>query len=157
LYVKQYDVPKAPEGTPPEDAVHTLTTRFTGLDLLTMGNANAGGEGWDLSNTSRTFELIMAGFHCHTPGCLGGELFNADTGEELCHVKPVAGQSATVAQNESTYLWLPPCQWGAAVEGLAPPPTFSMSTNFLSVKRTNSSVGHFGVMAIWQGRGAYAD
>ena len=122
-----------------------------------MGNANAGGEGWDLSNTSRTFELIMAGFHCHTPGCLGGELFNADTGEELCHVKPVAGQSATVAQNESTYLWLPPCQWGAAVEGLAPPPTFSMSTNFLSVKRTNSSVGHFGVMAIWQGRGAYAD
>jgi hypothetical protein len=29
--------------------------------------------------------------------------------------------------------------------------------NFTSVKWTNNSVAHSGVMAIWQGRAAYAD
>ena len=40
-------------------------------DLLKMGNDNAGGGGWDLANTSRRVQLVMAGFHCHAPACLG--------------------------------------------------------------------------------------
>lgn len=152
----EYSVPKALPGTPPESAVHTLTTRITMRDLLTMGNANAGGAGWDLSNSSRGFELIMMGFHCHSPACLGGQLFNADTGELLCHVEPVAGKSAN-PQDEENYLWLPPCQWGAESDGLRAPPVLTMDTNLTSVKFTNNSVAHYGVMAIWQGRGAYAE
>jgi len=152
----EYDVPKAPEGTPSEDAVHTLTTRFTVMDLLTMGNANAGGEGWNLTNTSRRVELVVAGFHCHSPSCLGGELYNADTGEMLCKVEPVLGSSDDPMDEES-YLWLPPAQWGDPTQGLAPPPVLSMDTNLLSIKRANATYGHYGVMAIWQGRGAFVD
>ena len=42
-------------------------------------------------------------------------------------------------------------------EGLLPPPVLTPDMNFTSVKRTNNSVAHSGVMAIWQGRAAYAD
>jgi hypothetical protein len=152
----EYDVPKAPAGTPPEDAVHMLTTRFTGRDLLQMGNDNAGGGGWDLSNASRRVQLVMAGFHCHAPGCLSGELINADTDELLCRVEPTHG-SGEAPMDEEAYLWLPPCQWGDPQDGLAPPPVIGLDTNLVGIKRANASVGHFGVMAIFQGRGAYAD
>lgn len=32
----EYDVPAAPAGTPPEEAVHVLTTRFTTRELLNL-------------------------------------------------------------------------------------------------------------------------
>lgn len=152
----EYSVPKAEEGTPADKATHTLTTRFTVGDLLSMGNANAGGYGWDLSNTSRKIEIIMLGFHCHSPACISGELRNADTNEVLCTVTPVVGNS-TVAHLEEDYIWLPPCQFGNPADGFLAPPVLSMDTNLTSVKIANSSVAHSGVMAIWQGRGAYAD
>ena len=152
----EYSVPKALPGTPPQDAVHTLETRFTVLDFLQMGNDNAGGYGWDLSNSSRKIAFVMLGFHCHSPACLGGKLYNADTGELICHVQPALGRS-TVAHDEEDYIWLPPCQFGRAADGLMPPPVLSFDTNLTSVKWTNSSVAHSGVMAIWQGRGSYAD
>lgn len=34
----EYDVPQAPAGTAPEDAVHTLTTRFTLNDFMDGGH-----------------------------------------------------------------------------------------------------------------------
>ena len=71
----------------------------------------------------------MMGFHCHSPSCLGGKLWNADTGELLCAVTPVAGNSI-VDKREEDYLWLPPCQWGSAEEGLLPPPVIPAGTNF---------------------------
>ena len=153
----EYDVPKAPLGTPPEEAVHTMTTRFRGIDLMSMGNANAGGKsggGWDLTNMSRPIELVMMGFHCHSPACLGGELYNADTNELLCRVTPAAGKDEN-PKDEASYLWLPPCQWGDPASGLAPPPIITGATNLLGIKRASSVVGHYGVMAIFQGRGAY--
>jgi hypothetical protein len=153
----EYDVPKAPEGTPAAEAVHTMTTRFTGMDLMSMGNANAGGKsggGWDLTNASRSIELVMMGFHCHSPACLGGELYNADTNELLCRVTPVAGTDED-PQDEDSFLWLPPCQWGDTDAGFSPPPVITGATNLLGVKRARSLVGHYGVMAIFQGRGAY--
>jgi hypothetical protein len=151
----EYSVPKAPAGTPADKAVHKLTTRFTVEDFLVMGNQNAGGFGWDLSNKSRPVSFVMLGFHCHSPACLGGELWNADTGDLICHVQPVAGNSAA-AHDEENYLWLPPCQFGDPADGFTAPPVLSMDTNLVSIKTTNSSVAHSGVMAIWQGRGAWA-
>ena len=104
----------------------------------------------------RPIELIMMGFHCHSPGCIGGVLINEDTGEELCHVTPMRGHSAA-DKDEDSYLWLPPCQYGSSAEGLRPPPVLPVGTNLTSIKWTNNSVAHSGVMAIWQGRGAYAE
>ena len=51
---------------------------------------------------------------------------------------------------------MPPCQYGSRAEGLRPPPVVKTSTRLRSIKWANSSVAHFGVMAIWQGRAAYA-
>ena len=149
--------------------------------------------------------------HVYTPGVAhGGMPTHADTGEELCRVTPMKGHS-TAVKDEESYLWLPPCQYGSAAEGLRPPPVIPVGTNLTSIKVvidigstelrvkaivgereneaaentryieidigvftwrkwswrfisrlvavqwTNSSVAHSGVMAIWQGRGAYAD
>lgn len=182
----EYSVPRAAEGTPPERAVHTLTSNFTVKDMVALYGAQCHGsvgcEQWGKNDGARPIQFLMLGFHCHSPACLGGVLANADTGEEYCRVTPRAGRSAK-AQDEEEYLWcaaappvarprpltltppcsarilgrLPPCQYGAEAEGLRPPPVVNMSTRLRSVKWANSSVAHFGVMAIWQGRAAYAD
>ena len=46
---------------------------------------------------------------------------------------------------------------GAAADGLRPPPRVRLDGNYTSIKRVNSTHGHWGVMALWQMRGAYAD
>ena len=38
-----------------------------------------------------------------------------------------------------------------------PPPRVRLDGNYTSIKRVNSTHGHWGVMALWQMRGAYAD
>mmetsp|Transcript_8887 Transcript_8887/g.20380 ORF Transcript_8887/g.20380 Transcript_8887/m.20380 type:complete len:740 (+) Transcript_8887:10-2229(+) len=156
----EYDVPAAPAGTPPADAVHVLTTRFQLRDMMNLygkphcdpftdyycadvDRVNAGG-----------VSLIMAGGHCHAPACISLELYNADTGFLVCRVVPVGGQGDS-AFDEAGYLYLPPCQWGSAEEGLQAPPVLFLDTNLTSIKRVNSTVGHTGVMAIWQARGKY--
>ena len=48
-----------------------------------------------------------------------------------------------------------PCVWGSAAEGLRAPPRIHLDSNYTSVKRVNSTNGHWGVMALWQCRGAY--
>ena len=40
---------------------------------------------------------------------------------------------------------------------LRPPPRVRLDGNYTSIKRVNSTHGHWGVMALWQMRGAYAD
>ena len=40
----------------------------------------------------------------------------------------------------------------AEEQGLLPPPTLRWDTNLLSIKRVNSTYGHTGEMALWQGR-----
>ena len=57
--------------------------------------------------------------------------------------------------DETDYLWLPPCQWGDEDPALRPPPKLKLDTKLRTVKRANSSVHHYGVMGIWQMRGAY--
>lgn len=125
-----------------------------------MGNANAAGcdgtnewcANFELAE-KRGIHLVSGGFHCHSPACMGGELYNADTGELLCTVTPIFGNS-TEALNEESYIWLPPCQWGNGTDGLAKSPLLYPSTNLTSIKRGSSLYGHTGVMAIWQSRGA---
>ena len=101
-----------------------------------------------------SMRLVMAGGHCHSPACLSLELWSRDTGELLCMVTPKLGRSDAV-WDEAGYLWLPPCQWGSAQDGLLPPPVLPLDANLTAVKRTNATYYHYGVMGIWQMRGAY--
>jgi len=154
--VIDYDVPMAPAGTPPAEAVHTVTSHFKASDMFTACNARSATYCADPKNvTAAGVQLIMAGGHCHAPACLSLELWNEDTGELLCQVTPALG-SGDEAQNEKGYLWLPHCAWGEAAYGLKPPPIIHLDTKLRSSKRTNSTYYHPGVMAIWQMRGAFA-
>ena len=83
-------------------------------------------------------------------------MHNEDTGELLCEILPVFGTDAT-PMNEQEYLYLPPCMWGSADEGLRPPPTFMPDSKFRAVKHVNSSVYHYGVMAIFQMHASYVE
>ena len=98
----------------------------------------------------------MADGHCHSPACLSLQLRDRDTGELLCEVTPRRGKS-DAAWDEAGYLWLPPCQWGSAEEGLRPPPVLGLDANLTAIKVANATEYHFGVMGIWQMRGAYGD
>ena len=56
--------------------------------------------------------------------------------------------------DEAGYITLPPCLWGTADEGLAPPTWLPPNTPMLSIKKNrNTHAGHFGEMASWQMRG----
>ena len=145
----EYDAPAALAGTSPEEAVHIISSNFTGLDFLTRSRDV------DMKRAANGMKLVQAGGHCHSPGCLSIELWNADTGEMLCHIKPVV-TTGTEAQNEENYLYLPPCMWSEnSTEGLPKPPVFFLNTNFSAIKRVNNSVYHYGIMAIFQSTGAY--
>lgn len=151
----EYDVPRAPPGTPPEKAVHTVRSDFPASVMFTKCDPRSEVYCADPRNvTSAGVQLIMAGGHCHAPACLSLELWNRDTGELLCRVTPKHG-SGDAAQDEAGYLWLPHCAWGQAGDGLRPPPVLHLKTNLTSVKRANSTYYHYGVMAIWQMRGAF--
>jgi len=151
----EYDVPKAPAGTPPERAVHAVHARFRARAMFTPCDARAEAYCADPRNvTSAGVQLVMAGGHCHAPACLSLELWNEDSGELLCRITPVRG-AGDAPQDEAGYLWLPHCAWGDAADGLRPPPVLHLGTNLRAIKRANSTHYHYGVMAIWQMRGAF--
>ena len=154
----EYDVPRAPAGTPPDAAVHVLTSTWRVRDMMVAGCdarldyycADAA-----VADARGGVKLVMAGGHCHAPACLDIELVNADTGERLCRVAPAAGAGDAV-YDEAGYVWLPPCVWADDDARLPRPPVLGLDTRLTSIKRVNSTFEHYGVMAIWQMRAAYA-
>lgn len=73
-------------------------------------------------------------------------------------VSHIVNGASTEAHNEESYLvGIPPCLWGSNTEGLLPPPRLHLDANLTSIKRANSTNGHWGVMALWQMRAAYDD
>eukprot|EP00928_Gymnodinium_smaydae_P046073 TRINITY_DN30668_c0_g1_i1.p1 TRINITY_DN30668_c0_g1~~TRINITY_DN30668_c0_g1_i1.p1 ORF type:complete len:406 (+),score=79.63 TRINITY_DN30668_c0_g1_i1:533-1750(+) len=152
----EYDVPAAPRGTPPEDAVHVVKSRWQVRDMLRSGcDPLLDPYCADPAFAADGLLLIMAGAHCHAPACIDMELRNADSGELLCVIRASSGESER-AMDERSYMWMPPCQWGSSDEGLRAPPLLRLDTNLTSTKRANSTNGHPGVMAIWQMRAVYA-
>lgn len=102
--------------------------------------------------------LIYAAAHCHAPACQSIELWNDGTGGLICRNEPVYGNSTTQVQNKAAYIvGIPPCLWGAAKDGLSPPPVLDLDANLPTVKRANNTNGRWGVMALWQMRAAYLD
>lgn len=151
-----YDVPQCSPGTPPDQCVHTVTSHFKGADMLTKCDPRTDPVCADPRNvTSEGIAFIMAAGHCHAPACISIELWNNDTGELICKVSPRMGKGDQVF-DEDGYIWLPHCAWGDPTDGLRVPPRFQPSTNFMSIKKANSTYYHPGVMAIWQMRAAFA-
>ena len=53
-----------------------------------------------------------------------------------------------------TDIALPPCVWSEdPTSGLLAPPLLTWDTNLTAIKRCNSTFGHTGEMARWQGHG----
>jgi len=164
----EYDVPKSKANcldptTPAEDCVHTIRSQFQGRDLLSLGaGCMASSDPAACANVSLieseyggNFRLTYAAFHCHAPACMSGELWNRDTGELICRNDALYG-TGSGALNETAYVvGIPPCVWGTAAEGLRPPPVLHLDSNLTTIKRTNNTNGHWGVMSLWQARGAY--
>ena len=78
--------------TPKEDCTHEIRSKFTGRDILALGNgcmvsgdSNACGDPERIEKEDGgKFRLMYAAFHCHAPACISGELWNDDTGELIC-------------------------------------------------------------------------
>lgn len=142
-YSGEYDVPKCLPGIPPEECIHSITAHWQVRDMVDhryIGN-------------SRGFELIYAAPHCHAPVCIDIELYNADTGDLLCHVDSIGGKgNSSVRYDEEDYIKLNPCLWGQD-RGLLRPQFLRWDTNLTSIKRCNSTNLHYGEMASWQMRG----
>ena len=153
----EYDVVKAIPGTPPSKTVHTVTSHFQVRDMLAKDcdpimDEYCASEKVAMERGGK-LRLIMAGGHCHSPACISLELWNRDTAELICRITPVLGKGDKVF-DEAGYLFLPPCQWGEE-EGLLSPPVLDLDANLTAIKRANNTEYHYGVMGIWQMRGAY--
>jgi hypothetical protein len=83
------------------------------------------------------------------------ELYNADTGQLLCHVDMLRGSGGTEPFDERGYIAIPPCLWSSngTNDGLSPPHFLPLNATLLSIKRANSTWPHTGEMASWQMRG----
>lgn len=149
----EFDVTPCPLGTPPSQCIQEITSRWSVREMLvdcSLNNLWCTGAN---STAADGIELIYAGPHCHAPSCLSMELYNADTGELLCGVAPVVGQGTDELYDELGFLAIPPCLWGAPVDGLGSPRFLSSNTTLLSIKRNNNTMPHTGEMASWQMRG----
>jgi len=157
----EYDVPQCASGTPAERCVHTTESYFTPRDSMRKCASLA--DVWCAPNWNEANDVLLlrAGTHCHAPACINETLYNAETGEVICFNRPQIGTGSFPHSgqtfNEQDYaVGIPPCFWGSPEEGLEPPPRLKLDTRLHSVKHANNTYYHYGVMAQWQLRGAWA-
>lgn len=142
-FAGEYDVTKAPGGTPPAETIHSITARFQLKDMISS----------NYQKNTRGAKLITAAPHCHAPTCISMELYNADTGQLICRVVPSFGKGRQgVKYDELDYIRVDPCIWGDDM-GLMKPPQLTWDTNLTSIKKNNNTYTHYGEMASWQCRG----
>ena len=64
----EYDIPKAPSGTLPEDTVYTITSRFQVKDALQMCNPRTSPHCAGVNGSGVTLAYMSC--HCHAPACI---------------------------------------------------------------------------------------
>ena len=129
----EYDVPKAPAGTPPSETTHTITGTWK-----------------PVPHSKNPMHLIAFHAHCHAPTCRRVELWNNDTGKLMCANVPIYGGTGKIDLkrfDEPGYIGTPPCLWGDEKYGLEAPPLVSGMT-IKVVAITNNTFGHHGEMAL---------
>ena len=158
----EYDVPQCTPGSDPRECVHTLVSNFQVKD--TISSCDGDRSKWMCAPSypsfpqSQEIDLVHVSGHCHAPSCLSMELINADTGQSICLVTPIYGNGGDEVMNEDGYIvGLPPCVWSNdPTTGLEKPLRLSLDSNLTAIKKCNSTNFHYGVMAHWQMRGAWA-
>jgi hypothetical protein len=155
----EYDIPKCKKGTPVEECVYTTSATFKVRD--SMHECKTLSDGWCAPNWNETNDVLLlrAGTHCHAPGCINETLVEVKTGKVICLNRPLYGKGIEPNFDELDYAaGIPPCIWGSSEEGvqLVAPPRFTLDTELQIIKHVNSTYGHYGVMAQWQMRGAWA-
>jgi len=151
----EYDIVKCPSGTPQSECVQVNKARFKVSSMMrdcsNQDSFFCTGVGSSDPNITAGVKLIRINPHCHAPTCLSMELYNEDTGDLICGVRPIYGTGSELF-NEKDYVNIPPCVWGHSA-GLREPPMLPLDTNLLAIKRCNSTFGHTGEMGHWQMRG----
>jgi len=153
----EYDIPQCPPGTPSQECIHTITSRWSLRQLASSTcDERSNPDCIDINQVGdKGMNLIYAGAHCHAPMCLEMELYDESTGSLICRNAPIFGKSDKVYDEAGYITGIPPCEWGSASEGLPSPPVIYLDTPLLSIKRANNTYKHYGDMASWQMRGAY--
>ena len=153
-FAGEYDITACPQGTPSSQCIQVITSQWKVSDFVRNAPwSQMWGQGPNATKADG-IKLIYAGPHCHAPSCLSMELYNADTGDLLCHVEPKVGTSTTEIYDELGFLAIPPCLWSDNPDdGLMAPVFLPMNASLLSIKRNNNTVAHTGEMASWQMRG----
>jgi len=180
----EYDVPRAPHHVAPWQAVHVLTNTFKAADMLggfgisswacaampvaclqkrrncTYLEDGADGCGFGPARgempTSGAVRTLYVSMHSHV-GVLSGELLNVETGELLCRIWPIIGTSDTLLDERGYAVGIVPCIWDAGGDASLPTaPVVPLNATLMAIARYNSSVGHLGVMSLWEMRGAWA-
>jgi len=92
-------------------------------------------------------------------GGLSLELTNEDTGAVLCRNEATYGtDEKKTPHNELGYVVaIPPCLWSHHDPNRPKPPRLYPWTRIRITSRYNSTLGHWGVMAMWQGRGIFVN
>lgn len=163
-YNNEYDVPVSKADcrdpkTPAEQCVHEIKSVFTGRDMartgcMANGDPNGCMDVQKIEAQGGYYKLVYAAFHCHAPACMSGELWDMDKNELICRNEPIYGNSSEPMNEAAMVVGIPPCLWGDE-PGMKPPPLIHLDSNLTTIKRTNNTNGHWGVMALWQNRGAY--
>jgi len=113
-------------------------------------------------NTLGLHHFTALNFHCHAPTCLSMAVYacdkavaladcNATVGRLVCEEKPVYGGTGAAVLNgtrfdETGYIAIPQCTWGAAEFGLTPPPDLT-GVPLHIIKKANATWPHTGEMA----------
>ena len=153
----EYDIPQCAAGTPAEECIYTTESTFAVRD--SMRKCAALSDGWCAPNWNETNDVLLlrAGTHCHAPACINETLYDVATGDVICFNRPLFGKGIAPDFDELDYAaGIPPCMWGSEADGLLPNPRLRLDQQLRIVKHTNATNAHYGVMAQWQMRGAWA-
>eukprot|EP00730_Choanoeca_flexa_P014304 TRINITY_DN6208_c0_g1_i3.p1 TRINITY_DN6208_c0_g1~~TRINITY_DN6208_c0_g1_i3.p1 ORF type:complete len:722 (+),score=149.90 TRINITY_DN6208_c0_g1_i3:253-2166(+) len=164
----EYDVPKAPPGTPSSMAIHSIQSEFTLREALerfvnysSIRNATEITDPRCVNITKAEqaggLKLVYAAAHCHAPACISLELYRKSTGELICRNTPVYGQSDNAMDERGYVVGIPPCVWSDKDDSLQNSPLLTMDEPLFQIKKVNSTNAHIGVMAMFQCRAVYAD
>eukprot|EP00445_Apocalathium_hangoei_P040720 CAMPEP_0203970122 /NCGR_PEP_ID=MMETSP0359-20131031/97802_1 /ASSEMBLY_ACC=CAM_ASM_000338 /TAXON_ID=268821 /ORGANISM="Scrippsiella Hangoei, Strain SHTV-5" /LENGTH=491 /DNA_ID=CAMNT_0050908071 /DNA_START=33 /DNA_END=1508 /DNA_ORIENTATION=+ len=136
----EYDVPRCPEGSPPEFCEHvTMSVQPFDLPMNRSRNGSA-------IDPDEVLELVHAWGHQHV-GALGMELFHVRTGQLLCRTRPQYGNGSGAGDESGFVVGIPPCVWGPPP--LSPPPRIRRGDLLRTMARYNSSEARHGVMSLW--------
>jgi hypothetical protein len=99
--------------------------------------------------------------HCHAPTCLRLDIYNNDTNDLICSVRPVyGGTDGYVADRGKTfdepgYVANPPCMFEVNSTHALPPPLLMNGLTIRVEHLTNSTYGHHGEMGLPQAMLSY--